>query len=1223
MSWMTHHKLSERLASEAQVASLQGRATEARELYAQAADAEDKALADLDRSKIRTAGISAVSAASLYYKAADLVRAEEVAATWLGVGWLPDFAKAQLRSLLQSIRTDDQAPTATESAPKVERSASWVDSFLESRGLAEPDGRQLYAYRCTAKEFEALQDALQGTSAPMGAYRFRAFVLYAAQWWQRKYDGGRWAWEPLLDSIGWSMHYPDLYPDVRRAWQWWKVKPVRLPSSTRFLGTFACHGGLPLALVGNARAPITIYLKAVLGHSLEYRRFVEDTIELAKEKEHLLRPPTLRRDYVFRLAADLVDAVLEVQPSAQEKDPIAALDRDRPGWRDAMPLDLDNALARDLLLGLLRDAAQGRERRVDDFGVRRFLRLTSVGWRLGVRVQLPPSISALQLSLQLGVADDLPARMEVRVSAKGTHALGVYDYHGGDGDGEYRLAGRQAQLDLWDVEAAGELRLRFLAGDYVGDGVVPKGGASLGELPWAFRWDDYECPFIGEGTVRNRAPEIVVLMPRGEDRPPDGTREEGDVIGRPIWRVHSAVTIQTEFGACTIYPGTQEQPADDYLLRGDRWYDAYCAYPLYKGVPNLSVRKSDGPSKAVPAHEVQWRQQGGDWQQMPSKGLWQVRHVVGGELRYFRRIGILPDGMAMELEPGTVGEGCLAFTDAEALRVATDDASIDVHEGRGRLRVNMKAANPRQPPTTVKLKLHWPGSSELHVVVPFPGRGGQFLREGELVPPMVAADDLYGVRAVALSPKPNDRFWIEGELKALDLGDLGKVAHFRKPLRRVSALHELPLIDARALIELLLSASSSSDAHVDLRIVNAAGVSQCTLKVSRFAAVLQYSADSAYVELSPAPEGGGEWSFHALPMARPDEDPLTLETGGRPDSSIAALPPDLRFDEPWLAIARHDGRVCARPAEISHLPRSAAPEVRDAPPPPRLVEAMRVIAPDQRRTAVQQALQAVLDGGVDDMDEEWEFLMQMLLFTSDLPASSVDVLVGLTKTPRLLVRCLFRVDSVPRQRLWRLEHELPFSWLLVKRDVWWQESKAAFDVVREALDNAGQEDAAETARGHVGSILAEGGQSNAGLRTVGFDTALRLAGGRLTQEFADEKQLARDAARSAQIALREGLDDWPSGDGRMQWPAEIGYEKALASLWDPDQPGYRQPFFDTPVAAAFCSLVTPIEPTRRAIYFVRRMRTHDPEWFDLAYAAAWSHLAVKQDQTMSSLKGKT
>ena len=644
MSWAVHHKRSERLAADAQVALFQGRETEARGLYARAADAEAKALADLDKSKVRTVGISAVSAAALYYKAADLARAEEVATAWLSTSWLPDFAKAQLRGILQSVGFGGQTKAPAESPSEAENrsySASWIASFLESRGLSEPDGRQLYAYRCTAKEFEALQDVLRGASPPIGAYHFRAFVLYAAQWWQRRYDGSRWAWEPLLGSIGWSMHYPDLYPDVRRAWRWWKVEPVRLLSSTRFLGTFACHGGLPLALVRNAKAPITLYLRAVLAHSLEYGRFVEDTIDLAKDKEHLLRPPTLRRDYVFRLAADVVDAVLDLQPSAQGEDPIVALDRDRPEWRGAMPLDVDNALARDLLRGLLRDAAQGRERRVDDFSVWRFLRRTSIGWRLGAQVKLPPSISAIHLSHRLGVVDDLPARMEVRVSAKGTHVLGVYG-RSDDDDGEYRLAGRRGQLELWDESAAGEVRLQFLAGDYVGRGVVPRGGASLGELPWVFRGDEHECPLIGEGTVTNRAPEAVVLVPLDDGLMPDGAQEEGSTLGRAIWHVRNAITIWTEFGACTIRPGASEQPADDYLLRGDRWYDADCAYPLYEGIPKLYVSKSGSQPRPVPVHDVQWRQMGGDWQQVPGNGLWQVRHVVHGKLRYFRRVGILP-----------------------------------------------------------------------------------------------------------------------------------------------------------------------------------------------------------------------------------------------------------------------------------------------------------------------------------------------------------------------------------------------------------------------------------------------------------------------------------------------------------------------------------------------------------------------------------------------------
>ena len=58
MSWIEHHKVSENLASQAQAALNERRREEAQKLYAQAARAEDKALAELDKSKARTLGIN-------------------------------------------------------------------------------------------------------------------------------------------------------------------------------------------------------------------------------------------------------------------------------------------------------------------------------------------------------------------------------------------------------------------------------------------------------------------------------------------------------------------------------------------------------------------------------------------------------------------------------------------------------------------------------------------------------------------------------------------------------------------------------------------------------------------------------------------------------------------------------------------------------------------------------------------------------------------------------------------------------------------------------------------------------------------------------------------------------------------------------------------------------------------------------------------------------------
>ena len=106
MSWIEHHMVSERLASEAEVALHYGDSKRARALYARAADAEHDAVVDLERTKTRTFAISWVSVASLYYKAGMLEHAEEVAWRGLNLYSLADFAKQHLRNLLQLISSD-------------------------------------------------------------------------------------------------------------------------------------------------------------------------------------------------------------------------------------------------------------------------------------------------------------------------------------------------------------------------------------------------------------------------------------------------------------------------------------------------------------------------------------------------------------------------------------------------------------------------------------------------------------------------------------------------------------------------------------------------------------------------------------------------------------------------------------------------------------------------------------------------------------------------------------------------------------------------------------------------------------------------------------------------------------------------------------------------------------------------------------------------------------
>ena len=108
MSWKEHHRQSAVLASEAEQALRGNDTAAARELYARAADAEERALADLDIAKQRTLGISVVSAVALHYKAHDFTQSQAVAYAWLAKAVLPDFAVNQLRTLLETIWAEER-----------------------------------------------------------------------------------------------------------------------------------------------------------------------------------------------------------------------------------------------------------------------------------------------------------------------------------------------------------------------------------------------------------------------------------------------------------------------------------------------------------------------------------------------------------------------------------------------------------------------------------------------------------------------------------------------------------------------------------------------------------------------------------------------------------------------------------------------------------------------------------------------------------------------------------------------------------------------------------------------------------------------------------------------------------------------------------------------------------------------------------------------------------
>ena len=103
MTWLEHHRRSEELASDADVCRLRGRLEQAKDLYRQAAVAEEAALADLATDKPQTFGITAVSAVSCYFMAHDYEHAEQLAYEFLAGDRLPAFARHDMKEVLRDI----------------------------------------------------------------------------------------------------------------------------------------------------------------------------------------------------------------------------------------------------------------------------------------------------------------------------------------------------------------------------------------------------------------------------------------------------------------------------------------------------------------------------------------------------------------------------------------------------------------------------------------------------------------------------------------------------------------------------------------------------------------------------------------------------------------------------------------------------------------------------------------------------------------------------------------------------------------------------------------------------------------------------------------------------------------------------------------------------------------------------------------------------------------
>ena len=414
----------------------------------------------------------------------------------------------------------------------------------------------------------------------------------------------------------------------------------------------------------------------------------------------------------------------------------------------------------------------------------------------------------------------------------------------------------------------------------------------------------------------------------------------------------------------------------------------------------------------------------------------------------------------------------------------TDLHRVTVHFAPDR--VTDAAGGRTDPPSYVKLATRWPNGSTLPMTVPFPGRGARFVhpdRGDADRRRSLSVESLYGWRALAISPKPKDTFRLLGELQADDLDDQMKAAaHFDVALQKIGdGVSELPLVVVHDALQSLFAATKLLDARIRLELTSG-GITEERTVVRRFACGVKVSEEALFSVPSRCIPDGAPVSFEAFSLEAPGLGRTPLEPAGDDGEAARWRIPDAALrQQTRIVLARSGDQYFARP----FIDRSDRAPL-DAADAHSLAAASAITSMEARIAVMRRILQDMVGGGGD---ENWEYLVDLLDASRGLPATTFDALDCLSDNPAALVRLLLRTpQEETRARIWRLEYELPFTWLLVPIQVWREEMTGTRRAIRRELEEVGvfaSDEVRQRADERLTQVAEEAARFLSGLVSVG------------------------------------------------------------------------------------------------------------------------------------------
>ena len=1105
----------------------------------------------------------------------------------------------------------------------------WLKQFFDSRQLSVADKRPLYRYQMSDEEFKRLKSSLK-TSTLLGINNVTqlygwnaAFVIYAAEWWRRDYDGSLWSWEKVFTSFKANANELNT---TQRNWvvesglRYWQRDVRKVNGRSRYLGTIAIEGGLPLNQLNNAGGWLGRVFKQTIPKYTRLQHTGINAAQLVAECEYI--PKNYQNDEIHTILGDMVEAVVDLKQKHRlhkRDNPVSYLDQHCPNWRELFPLPIANDVGARLLSDMITTAAKADDTLT--LPMRTIRQLRDDG---SVQLQIEFAGFIALETLGFSEPEKIPGRLEVElVSSDGnSHLLGAALKTEYKQKPSLKMP-RQTAPITGDAALKGyAIRFRHLS-ETIKEILLIGGELLDNDVPWTFSSSDDVWILEGLASVNTRVKQVKILYP--EHFRVDGEYQTITTVlpNKKGMTVSGSIRLTDDEGNLFIIKTAQERPFSYYYLEGKSLGFSSMPNEAYLGLPTLHCTDNEtGSNKNIPANKLVARAVNSKaaWQALSQtlQGVYEIRLCDEKVILFRKKCVLLPEQFAVRFKPSANSLDGTIFLDH------TDNAELicetpirhKITRENGGYRIDLSAE--QTPPSHVYLTLRWQGMVEMvTLTLPFPARGGQIIdangnRQSSSQP--LFQDQLHGIRLRLFNEQPDHIRHLQIEFTLLDNElDNSHCICFRDLLNKKGSVIELAIIDYLDWIKALLAVSRQLDSYVQLAVYeNGAELMRVTIR--RYLLSLERNLTQGTVELSADDHARlphdmlNGIQLMAMRLSNPEQEHIELESkiSEHTMTGLWYFYPEKRVAEPWLIYPVKTSAVPLRPIlwAVDYEPGNnyhLDTEIST------LHSAVKIGQTQARQDSIKSILTQMR---LDFSHSGWDYLRHLWRHCPHLPLSSFDVWAIAVTDTQVLAALVLQMDEAFIEKL---NVELPVFWELVPLRDWQRVYKAYKEYLLQAMEET-----------DVNEILAKRiDKISAACQSLDVVAKLlkHLLCGKADQELSAIKSLLSENYLARMISdERQNLD---RRQANSVWPTMLKPE--LVSEWQHLESSMRlglhmenihdhhRAVVVLPILlAVFCAKTN--APTAwlcntASIFALKRLKTFDEDWFNAIFKwvlAYWS-----------------